>query len=175
MLFNMKFFKCHSKKLLENKVLIVHDKFTDIGPDVFQGCTSEAVKLGSQTRVIRNYAFSGIKNCSVLLPETIEEIESLAFDGLGSDVIFFCKENSYAHNYCTQYGLNVSFDCDKINIMAEEFCNEEKNKAVVSESVVIHEPVINKEEKFVVSESTENNVKLAFSPLKTDDKIFEQQ
>ena len=33
----MKFFKCHSQKMKDDKVICLQDKFTDIGPDVFDG------------------------------------------------------------------------------------------------------------------------------------------
>ena len=71
----MKFFKCHSQKMKDDKVICLQDKFTDIGPDVFDGFCVEYIILADTTQVIRNYAFSGIGKCCIYLPKAIREIE----------------------------------------------------------------------------------------------------
>lgn len=64
----MKFFKCHSQKMKDDKVICLQDKFTDIGPDVFDGFCVEYIILANTTKVIRNYAFSGIGSVAFICP-----------------------------------------------------------------------------------------------------------
>ena len=48
----MKFFKCHSQKLKDEKIIRLQDKFTDIGPDVFSGCAAKYILLAETTTAI---------------------------------------------------------------------------------------------------------------------------
>lgn len=116
----MKFFKCHSQKMKNDKVICIQDKFTDIGPDVFSGFAAEYIILSDTTKAVRNYAFSGLGKCSIYLPEAIEEIEPSAFENIASDTTFFCVKGSYAEKICIEHGLIISNDVNEIFNLAEE-------------------------------------------------------
>ena len=56
----MKFFKCHSQKMKDDRIIRLQDKFTDIGPDVFSGCAARYILLAETTTAIRDFAFSNV-------------------------------------------------------------------------------------------------------------------
>jgi len=116
----MKFFKCHSQKMKDDKIICLQDKFTDIGPDVFDGFLAEYIVFADTTKVIRNYAFSGVGKCHIYLPKAIEEIEPMAFENMSPATVFYCVKDSYAEKTCIEYGYNVSNDIDSIMDIAKE-------------------------------------------------------
>lgn len=116
----MKFFKCHSQKMKEDKVICLQNKFTDIGPDVFDGFNVEYIVLADTTKAIRNYAFSGTGKCCIYLPKAIEEIEPLAFENISPETVFFCVRGSYASIICAQHGLNINNNVNEIFSLVEE-------------------------------------------------------
>lgn len=130
----MKFFKCHSQKMKDDKVICLQDKFTDIGPDVFSGFAVEYIILADTTKILRNYAFSGLGKCNIYLPKTIEEIEPLAFENIDVDTTFFCVKGSYADQICTEYGLIINYDTREIfNLVEEQKKLVEEQKQLVAE------------------------------------------
>ena len=109
----MKFFKCHSQKYKNELLIELEDKFTDIGPDVFAECSAQYIFLSEKTKVLRDYAFSGIyTKCGIYLPPAIDEIEMLAFEGMGPDVTMYCRQGSYAATVCAEHGVNVCYDIE---------------------------------------------------------------
>lgn len=117
----MKFFKCHSQKMKGDKVICLQEKFTDIGPDVFDGLCAEYIAFADTTKIIRNYAFSGMGKCCVYLPKSIEEIEPLAFENMNPSVTFYCGEGSVAEQVCIEHGLKINYDIDEMfKLIAEQ-------------------------------------------------------
>ncbi len=130
----MKFFKCHSQKMKDDKVICLQDKFTDIGPDVFSGFAVEYIILADTTKVLRNYAFAGLGKCNIYLPKAIEEIEPLAFENIDANTTFFCVKGSYADQKCIEYGLIINYDTREIfNLVEEQKQLVEKQKELVAE------------------------------------------
>ena len=116
----MKFFKCHSQKLKDDKVICLQDKFTDIGPDVFDGFCVEYIVLADTTKAIRNYAFAGTGKCCIYLPKSITEIEPFAFENISSETVFYCVKGSYAEEVCLENKLTINYDTSEIHRLVEE-------------------------------------------------------
>jgi len=137
----MKFFKCHSQKMKDDKVICLQDKFTDIGPDVFDGFCVEYIILADTTQVIRNYAFSGIGKCSIYLPKTISEIEPMAFENMNPDTTFYCTKGSYAEQICIEHGLIINYDTAEIYRLVDEQKKlvEEQKKLVEDQKRLVEE------------------------------------
>lgn len=137
----MKFFKCHSQKMKDDKVICVQDKFTDIGPDVFDGFSVEYIILSDRTQIIRNYAFSGIGKCCIYLPKAISEIEPLAFENMNCNTTFYCVKGSYAEQRCIEHGLIVNYDIDEIYRLVDEQKRlvEEQKKLVEDQKRLVEE------------------------------------
>ena len=111
---NMKFYKCHSAKFKNEKVMAITEQFNEIGPDAFNQTSFEIITMTDKMETIRNYAFSKLSNCWIVLPKSITEIEPMAFEGMGEGNVFFCKKGSEAYKTCTLYDLNVDEDFEKI-------------------------------------------------------------
>lgn len=137
----MKFFKCHSQKMKDDKVICLQDKFTDIGPDVFDGFCVEYIILADTTQVIRNYAFSGIGKCCIYLPKSINEIEPMAFENINPDTIFYCTKGSYAEQICVEHGLTINYDNSEIYRLVDEQKKlvEEQKKLVEDQKRLVEE------------------------------------
>ncbi|MBE7036596.1 MAG: hypothetical protein E7403_04820 [Ruminococcaceae bacterium] len=116
----MKFFKCHSQKMKDDKLICLQDKFTDIGPDVFDGFAVENLILANTTLVIRDYAFSGLGKCNIYLPKSIREIEPYAFENIHAETVFYCVPGSFAEKTCLQYDLQVNNDTAKLFELVEQ-------------------------------------------------------
>ena len=116
----MKFFKCHSQKMKNEKIICLEDKYTDIGPDVFDGFEVEYIILADTTKIIRDYAFSGLGKCSVYLPKSVSEIEPLAFENTNPLVTFYCSNGSYAAKICNNNNLTVNYNINEIFEIVEE-------------------------------------------------------
>lgn len=116
----MKFFKCHSQKMKDDKVICLQDKFTDIGPDVFDGFCVEYIVLADTTKAIRNYAFAGTGKCCIYLPKSITEIEPFAFENISSETVFYCVKGSYAEEVCLENKLTINYDTSEIHRLVEE-------------------------------------------------------
>ena len=106
----MKFYKVHATKFKNDKVIFMGEQFNEIGPDAFTQTEFEFIMLSDKVTAIRDHAFSSVKNCSVYIPPSVEEIEPSAFEGIGSFNIIYCVENSYAYNRCKELGVTVDTD-----------------------------------------------------------------
>ncbi len=130
----MNFFTSHSKQYKNDKVICLEDKYTIIGPKVFEGFSVEYLIFANTTKIIKNRAFSGMGKCLVYLPESIEEIEDGAFDDMNTQSVFYCAQDSYAEFICNDYGLNVNnntqeiFDLVKKYNHAQELAKREKER-----------------------------------------------
>lgn len=163
----MKFFKCHSQKMKNDKVICLQDKFTDIGPDVFSGFAAEYIILADTTKTVRSYAFSGLGKCSIYLPEAIEEIEPLAFENIASDTTFFCKKGSCAERVCIEHGMTVSYDISKIFSLAEEQRKlvEEQKQLVCEQQRLVeeHKRLIEEQKRMLEEQNRKEEEKRAES------------
>ena len=124
----MKFFKCHSQKMKDDKIICMQDKFTDIGPDVFDGFAAEYIIFADTTVAIRNYAFSGLGKCNIYMPKSISEVEPYAFENIDPNTVFYCARGSYAEKICTENQLNIDNDTRKIFDVVQEYKKQEEEQ-----------------------------------------------
>ena len=106
----MKFYKVHAAKFKNDKVIFMGEQFNEIGPDAFAQTEFEFIMLSDKVTIIRDHAFSNVRNCSVYIPASVEEIEPFSFEGMGSFNIIYCVKDSYAYNRCNELGVTVDTD-----------------------------------------------------------------
>lgn len=151
----MKFFKCHSQKMKNDKVICLQEKFTDIGPDVFDGFCVEYIILADTTHTIRNYAFSGIGKCNIYLPKSISEIEPLAFENINPNTVFYCAKGSYAEQICSEHGLTIKYDTAEIYRLVDEqkrLVEEQKQLVEDQKRLVEEQKRLVEEQKRILAE-----------------------
>lgn len=124
----MKFYKVHAAKFKNNRVFVMPDQFTEIGPDAFLQTNFEIIIISDNVTIIRDHAFEQISDCSIFVPTSVTEIEPLAFEGMGSYNIIFCEKNSIAHKACIERELNFDNDVGAIRKKAVEIKEIEENK-----------------------------------------------
>ncbi len=130
----MKFYKCHSTKFKNDKVFVMPEQFTEIGPDAFLQTNFEIIIICDNVTTIRDHAFSQISDCSIFVPTSVTEIEPLAFEGMGSYNVIFCEKNSTVHKTCIELDLNFDNDIGEIRRKAVEIKEiEEKKKKEAEE------------------------------------------
>ena len=73
---------------------------------VFDACTSLSnINLPEGLKTIRENAFRGCTSLEkITIPESVEFIDDNAFNGCNKLTIY-CVENSYAHRYAVQKGV----------------------------------------------------------------------
>lgn len=106
----MKFYKVHAAKFKNDKVIFMGEQFNEIGPDAFTQTEFEFIMLSDKVTIIRDHAFSNVRNCSIYIPASVEEIEPFSFEGMGSFNIVYCVKDSYAYNRCNELGVTVDTD-----------------------------------------------------------------
>lgn len=106
----MKFYKVHAAKFKNDKVIFMGEQFNEIGPDAFAQTEFEFIMLSDKVTIIRDHAFSNVRNCSVFIPASVEEIEPFSFEGMDSFNITYCVKDSYAYNRCNELGVTVDTD-----------------------------------------------------------------
>lgn len=78
-----------------------------VGVDTFMNCDSlTEITLPETVVTIENGAFSYCDNlCRIVIPESVTSISSSAFD-YSEYVVIYCYEDSYAHRYAVNNGIN---------------------------------------------------------------------
>ena len=97
----------------------------NVSEGAFRGCPNlKIATMMSGVESISGYAFAGVDGMSydiygnpaavsanladVNLPDSISSIADTAFEGNESAVIHYCSEDSYAYQYATEHGFQVS-------------------------------------------------------------------
>lgn len=151
----MKFFKCHASKYQIKNVIILPDKFNDIGPDAFEGVDVEFIQLSNATKVIRDYAFAGVSNCKIYLPDSITDFEMFALDNLGTNVVFYCPPGGRAEQECLDNRLTVNNDVTEFFNTVNRIKQEFENEILLLEKVRIEEQIRKEEEERLERERIE--------------------
>ena len=115
----MTFYKTHSAKYTSSRVLFVPEKFDEIGPDAFCQTKFEIIILSRRVKSVQKYAFSGLKKCKVYLPNTISDIDPLAFEDMDEGNIFYCRPGSEAYEMCIKNQLKVNESIEELLEYAE--------------------------------------------------------
>ena len=106
----MRFYKVHAAKFKNDKVIFLADQFNEIGPDAFAQTEFEYIMLSDKVTIIRDHAFSNVRDCSIYIPASVETIDPLAFESMGSFNLIYCVKGSYAYNRCRELGITVDTD-----------------------------------------------------------------
>lgn len=129
----MKFYKVHAAKFKNDKVIFMGEQFDEIGPDAFVQTEFEFIMLSDKVTIIRDHAFSNVRNCSVFIPASVEEIEPFSFKGMGSFNIIYCVKDSYAYNRCNELGVTVDTDVAACISNAKKIKEtDERNKRIAA-------------------------------------------
>ncbi len=124
----MKFFKCHANKFKDDEVLFMGEQFTEIGPDAFAQTDFQMIIVSPRVTAIRDHAFTGVSNCTIYIPSGVEEVDLLAFEGMGTDNTIFCERNSLVHKRCVELDLQYDDDVDACLEAAETIRRTSKAK-----------------------------------------------
>lgn len=131
----MKFFKCHSAKYKDNKVIFISEQFNEIGPDAFTQTDFDIIVLSDAVTAVSDHAFSGIHDCDIIIPDSVSDIGMLAFEGTGEGVTVVCNLGTPIYKFCEENAIATDIDVkacmDKARRIVVSQKSEEKLKATI--------------------------------------------